>query len=320
MRKSIIIQIVILFAVNSFNNASVQRNLKDEDINGKARVIRTIEYNAKTKFGEIVKGNVKTKYNAKNRQVFYDENGNCIKLKAYMGEVLTFYKIYFYNSNGQIKESREFEIVSDDEKLREKTIYKYNTQNNLIEKNRYLGNGQFMDKISYEYDENDNLIKKTKTFSTGTISSEEFTKYNDQNQKIEIISYDHERDYQTNEIEKKLESKSVYKYDKNENLTKSIFNYFPRNIKSTKTFNYNNEGYLINKTEERKVKGAVKSSKITSYSYDTAGNILNEKLITQNSTIITKYVYDKNDNWVQKIKIVNSDPKSIIERKIKYWN
>ncbi len=146
----------------------------------------------------------------------YDNKNNMVESKIYnlegaLNEVFS----YRYNENGsQIEESRTFSNTGM--LYSRKYEYKYDKNNNVIEKLEPNALAYNVNKITYNHDDNGNQIYQQQTKKDGTNTSTEIFKYDDRNNKIE--------EGKCYENSASLFAMSYYKFDENDNLIEEKIN------------------------------------------------------------------------------------------------
>ena len=119
----------------------------------KIKVEKTIRYAAIEIFGqleidEILDGPF---------EIYYDENGNKIKICRYDYDDLSYKYTHKYDEKGNMIEENRYD--SDDGSLIYKNTYKYDENGNYIEV-CYYKDGSLSSKHTYKYDEKGNNIEK----------------------------------------------------------------------------------------------------------------------------------------------------------------
>ena len=157
----------------------------------KIKVEKTIRYAAIEIFGqleidEILDGPF---------EIYYDENGNKIKICRYDYDDLSYKYTHKYDEKGNIVEDNSYD---SDGSLSSKHTYKYDEKGNIVEDNNYNFDGRLFDsKTTYKYDEKGNMIEETYYDSDG------------------IPDYKYTYKY-------KSKYTCKYEYDKNNNWTQQV--------------------------------------------------------------------------------------------------
>lgn len=155
---------------------------KDEKLLGKVKSIVENDKSFETKFWIFQKEYYNSTYEYK-----YNKEGKLVEDISYDYNVFgTEYTNYKYDERGN-----KIEITTKNNSGISKSIYIYDTNNNLIEKKNPL------DTFNYKYDNKGNLIEvKERIFNTHV-----FIKYNDKNKKIKIETYNNDKLSSIDEIE-----------------------------------------------------------------------------------------------------------------------
>ena len=290
-------------------------------LNRAVKSVKVTTYEAESKFGEIVKGDI-------------------TRGGTYLAE---------FNSVGNLSAVTGFYRDGD---IESKTIYKYNDKNLLIEEIEYGYNGKLSGRTTYQYNE-DNLLSETTEYDrdgnigykmTNEYDSKFMTKntytgyYRDDDPFVRTTEFIRsgkqiiERISMTNG---KLTSKDIFtnsgkfdydytmydadggevgtireEYDKNKNLIKYEFiSKTNENKNQLSIVTYNRKGLPIY------LKGA--SLMLDNYLNDYAGYIAWDN---SSDTFYIDYEYDKVGNWIKRIicKGEQKEPLTISEREIVY--
>jgi hypothetical protein len=230
---------------------------------------------------------------AKSVQTF-DENNVLRKMVEYnkRGDITL---IATYDSKGNLYEKEIFEYDSEGIKNKYESISNslswvslYNKKGNEIE--RVYGKTYFKGpkKHDYKYDENGNLIDIFAYQNDGQIY--EHTKYIYKNgMKIEMIR---------KRISTSKTQKIVYNYDSKGNNTEIINHGWDGYLFSIKKYEYDDNGKKTKMEEHSYYKGQPRGKDI--HVYDDRGNMIEERNITSDGTLMGKreYSYNKSNNII----------------------
>lgn len=191
----------------------------------------------------------------------YDKKNNLIEYKEFLGDELISKNMYSYDEKGNKieKHSMEKDFFSDKKDIK-KYIFKYDKKRRLIEENIYTNRGELAMTRTFQYEKNSKRVEEIRyNYNIGNI-------------------YD----------------RTIYQYDKNDNLTEKS--------------NYDDKGEL--------------TKKIT-IQYDEKGNQIKYESFNLIRGIDRKtaciYEYEPQGNWIKWIRYENDQPKFITERVIKYY-
>lgn len=308
--KNLIVLSLLLF----FSSLYAQKtDLTNEKLNGKVKLITTIDSKLIDPYKTIVK---------------YNEQGNKIEV------------LYFEQNNNKLKESgkesykydtknRLIEYNSSNEYFKE--IYKYDENDSLIEKTSFIKNNKPLYKYLFVYDKN----KIIKSF---------FTNYEYATTvKCEYLYEDNrliEKHYLT--PNEKTISKESYKYNQDNLISYIItdslgkitskydYNYPKDNIKIVKEYKVNDSLEITSTTTYNNILiTEIQGHKINShfkYSYDNQANTVLTESFTNGileEKIIIEYIYDNNRNWIKKsiTSTIQYSPynNSVVNRVIEYY-
>jgi hypothetical protein len=289
----------------SINFIDTKSKLSEQDLKGNVKYISELQYEATYKFGEIEKsrffGREYSEFdefgNKKLGRYFfvdddikyvndYDANNNIIETNYYESDTILVIKIkYKYDLKGNEIEKC---IYKRGNIIVEKKIFQYNSNNDIIEENCFDSNNKLSSKIKYKYDIKGNKIEESNYNSDGSLFKKTTSEYDINNREIETNFY------QPNNESEYVNQKNTHKYDGKGNLIESKYCADDGLNCSTSTFKHNENGDIIEHTDF-----SLSNMKVSLNSY--------------------KFEYDKNGNWIKKIIFYNDEPKTIIERKIKYY-
>jgi hypothetical protein len=182
----------------------------------------------------------------------YNNAGKASGWDYYLGTSVYFKRMYIYNDKGILTESSDCKIntTGDDCIISSKSIYKYDSAQNLIETTLFDNNGSINQKISSSYDEKGNKITESEFGSKSKILNKYINEYDAKSNIIKSSCYN------ANGI---LKSVILYKYDdKGFILTEEHFNA---------------EKNLV---EKAMFKNDSKGNKTQSVRYNSAGDVILE--------------------------------------------
>lgn len=288
MKQFLLASSLIFLSCNNTINSQQQKNdWQKENLRGRVKSVRYVEYNAMIKNGNIVKGDIlfsefSDEYlviehrQETNYLILFNINGNITKKNHYKpnGSIHSQYSYKYDNRGNKIEEH-----FREDDYFRI-NYYSFNSKNQLI---RFKG-GQEVHTISYD-DINKTSIEKQQNGDYRV-----FKKYNNDGKIIEEIEWD---DYN------KIISSTFYKYDnKGNNIEKYVIE-DPHILSYKDIFEYDHNN---NPIEETRIK----------VDFEGVTDTHKENYI---------YKYDEYGNWIQRIS--NSDycpyPCVLTERTIEYY-
>lgn len=240
---------------------------------------------------DLEKQNLKGKVKSVIESTFFAKAGMFGKLQK--DGLMDKYK-YVFNNAGEETERIKYDTTSNRDVPIETIIYKYDSNDNLIE--RYDKRG---DSIVFKYDNSKHVIEE-ENFDSNKLVYKVTYKYDDRGNKIEKREYSHEN---------KLESSKVYKFDRSGNETEAYNHYF--NIQGTSdsrvTYKYDNRNNKIEKDSYEP--DSVLKWKGT-YKYDDSGHVIEDgsyhynrdkTLTDQMADCTNKYKHDEKGNIIEKI-------------------
>ena len=312
--KNLIGLTILLFCSSLFAQYEQKNDLTNIKLNGKVKIITTIDPKLIDPYKTIIKYN---ELGNKIETLYFSYNNNKLKMSGR--------ESYKYDSKNRL-----IEYKSSGDHFKE--IYKYDENDSLIEKSSFIKNNKPLYKYLFVYDKN-KIIESFFTnyeYATTPVKCEYL--YED-NKLIERHCL------KPNE---KTISKESYIYNQN-NLISYVITDSLGNITSKYDYNYPKDNimivkeYRINDSLEIKSTTTYNNSLIIEvqghktnshykYSYDNQGNsvlteffrngILEEK-------IIIEYIYDNNKNWIKEsiTSTIQYSPynNSVVNRVIEYY-
>ncbi|RYU94960.1 hypothetical protein [Emticicia agri] len=190
---------------------------------------------------------------------FYNNKGDLIKSSSLNdNKSLQTDRELFYNDSSQLIEERKYTSIGDTNTI---SKYYYNSKNQLIKK-EYISLGEVSATLIFDYDDKGNTISAKQT---SELMGNNLTKYRYDNENFLI-----EEDKSNNTIGK--EERINYKYNDNKQIIEKKTKVYYFNTTITSTYTYNDAGKL-SKIFEKSSNG-VSSTKI--YQYNDKGILINE--------------------------------------------
>ena len=338
----LMITLTIMFICSSCTSNLLENDLKEAELKGKVKSIKTIEYKAVEKFGELVKDKCE-----KTTLRLYNQEGNILEKREYFSDGSLYYKfICSYDTKGKL-----IDKTYKDDKYSRKIKYTYDKNENMIEKSTYDENGDILGKAEFSYDKNGNMIES----SLSGLEGREKAKYSyDKNgNKIEKNSYD-ENGELSGRVKYSYDSKGIiieiseygpagklfyrikYRYDPSGNMTEEYTDYGYNEYLGDQSYTYrrynydkkgnkieysikmdgSEEGKLSYDSKGNLIKKSIRGSECDNdyyseieYSYDKKGNMIEKNesgYFGENYCEKTTYCYDKKGNWIQRVMYSNS--------------
>lgn len=302
-----------------------QSDLNKYFLEGKVKTIHTILYDAmQINDSLIVKGEKigknKRFYRATDRTISFNEFGFITELKdnyrhekhTYLDDTTILFTIIL-DSNFNVKRKIKFKYnfnkklvkelwYTSDKKNDYKMILKYKKgklvkqiDKDLNENYYYLSN--------YQYD-NYGFINKIEEFENDSLTSICVFQNDSLGKKLKIETYN------SNNKLKEIVTNEYNKFGNQTTLVKCNAN---NKIISKIVYTYDIETNLIEETEFLEDRTRYKQ-------YNMMGDeILSVSEITKDEIIVYTYIYDENNNWIEKITYYNGKPTVIEEREILYY-
>jgi hypothetical protein len=219
--------------------------------------------------------------------------------------------VYEYDDNGNLIESTK---KSDDGSIISKFTYKYDDKGNQIEENRYNKDGESVRSKVCKYDDNGNLIEKNDRFGPRGHHQVEVYKYDTKGNIVETyetiiddtIEHSVKKNTYTFLYDDKGNRIEINEYDREGKLTERITNKFDDKK------NIIEEAYYIGGFP-------FPATRITHIFDDKGNEIESDHYEGGGKPEVSKYEYDKTQNWIKVTKFKNDKPFLIIERKIVYF-
>jgi len=304
--KSLVIFSIFIFCVSCNKNEGLKdeekldNDLSKEYLSGKIKSITSITYDAKEKFGELEKIS-----KSQEELIEYNDKGFKSKVTSYDSKGnIDYTAIFLYDQHNNIIEHSfpslstykydkqnlciQKDELTDDRKLKFRSLNKYNSDSKLQEQNTYDKNGVLHSKSIYKYDAKGNEVEESVYKSNGDLWWKIAKTYDNLGNMIA------EEDIQDMFGEKG--SKMLYDYDKQKKVVKTTY------INPDGTTRY------------------VRDTK-----YDFNKNIISENSVSDDfmNQFTTEYSYsfDSHNNWINRKEksIGPMERKTIVERKIQYF-
>ncbi|MDR0873969.1 MAG: RHS repeat protein [Prevotellaceae bacterium] len=223
--------------------------------------------------------------------------------KGAKNNAVNFDNLQAFNEAGNITQKRLF---NPDGSAAGTYIYEYNAKNLLIKETKYTPTENIDKVYTYSYNSDNQLETQTTHSALGNIQFADKFTYPSPTLTVQECS-----DAQGGIIDK-----YQYEYDQNHNLIKQTW--FALGNAVVKTFIYNDKNLLTEQTENDSNGYTTKWQ----FEYDEQGNEVSQTVTysdgTQNKTV-SKYEYDKYNNWIIKQIYGNGTPLYQIERTIEYY-
>ena len=316
MKTSYILFIFLFFHLSIFAQTL---SLKDDNLKGKVKSVLLnhlkVIVEKDTIYGEKAPDNDSFWFNGYiDSYHIFNMIGNCIEFHTYFNDDADDNKtVNIYNEKGLLIEQNIFA----DNRYRGRIIYKYDKKGRVSLVIRYDETGAESDRIYHfrnnkSIEDNYNSIPKKEIHN----NSWQYT-YNDKDQCIEEICI------APNGL---IAFRQIFFYDNNNNLSQSIF-FDANNEQSISTkFKYNSSNKVI-----KIIKTGSNWHTVTKVIYDANGNEIYTSIkktpipLTDNDReahfeeCASRYIYDNNNNWVEKIFYTNKSPLFIQKREISYY-
>ena len=218
---------------------------------------------------------------------------------------------------------------------------KYDAKDRLITHTSINDKGRKNYYSVYAYDENDNRTQEIRYNLNDEIIFTHIYRYDNLHRKVEEMEFDafnhlaskknyyyHKKGY----IEKKydftfkakneIDDVTTITFDKNKNIIEKMLTDAIGNVLKKQTFKYNSKNQLLSSSYSDFQNEYHHNMK---YRFNLKGNISggSNKTVQKDELIVEKYhyqyLYDKQGNWVKRIRIVDDKQTKIEERKLEYY-
>ncbi|WP_347375078.1 hypothetical protein [Aequorivita sp. Q41] len=240
---------------------------------------------------------------------FYDSSKKLTKLTEKYNNEDSPSVIYEYDYNQ--KDSLTKVIYKNDD-LERKMIFKRDEKNRRVKRTDYVSDTIQMT-YKVDYDKSGNIINENTYIQKSKPSKLISRSYSEQNllltEKItEFRSYD------------TLNYKNIYLYDNDSKVIEIKNNFFDETDYTQVLKKYDSDGCLI---EEQWIPKGSNSFVVITQKFDKYGNTIEFSRSPNNDTEsdvwISKYKFDKKENWIEKQKFKNDKPVVLVKRKIEYY-
>lgn len=275
------ITLTIMFICTSCTSNLLENDLKKAELKGKVKSIKTTEYNAVERFGELVKDK-----SGETSIRIYNQEGMIIERSEYFSNGSLNYKLkYSYDEKGNITDESY-----EDKSYSSKAKYTYDKNGNLIEKSAYDANGDLKGRAKYTYDENGNMIESSLYGSEGSEKAK--YSYDKKGNKVEGNYYN---------LDGKFSGKSKTAYDKKGNIIENSY-YYGEELSYKTTFSYDKKGNMTAEETQYSYNEELdyQPYNYRRYVYDEKGHII-EYSIKIEGREEGKLSYDKKGNLIKEI-------------------
>lgn len=216
--------------------------------------------------------------------------------------------IYEFDEKGNYSKQTFLNTLSDEVGH---STFTYNKKGLLSEEIAYDAEGGYSDKTTYLYDEKDRVNQVIFFNNTDNIVNSLVMEYNDETNKVTTCKYTGRG---------KLITKQIQTLDKKGAPTETfIFNDKDEIVNHRKEI-YSKDGLLKNitaYTPDGKIYMIVK------FEHDNKGNVLSEQGLDENGEAFVpvryEYSFDKEGNWIRKIRYEGDKAVTITDRSIEYY-
>lgn len=279
--------LIIITVIQTMTSLSQNKDIKLQNLFGDLKSMKSVDYKAVEKFGEISKGNSFENYSGLTNSTFtiFNEDGYIIELNTYdKNNILLFKEKYIYNDENKLLETNYYE---NNGKLHSK--YKYNYSYNSIRINNYDYEGNLVGYEIKKTDSNGNVIE-----AINSLGYKHIYKYNSKGNITERLHYFSD--------ESNFNRKRIYIYDSLGNLIEEKMTHSDGSFGDLSKYKYDNLG---NKIEELTYvnKDLDSYKKILKYEFEEKRNSF----------------FNNKKNWIKCIEFINGKPKKITERKLNYY-
>jgi|SRR5690554_230976 len=351
MIKSFYFLILLIIIPALSNSQVIEYHTSILSLRGPVLSVRTtayepVEENGVIRKGELAKSGMSVDgLYTMNSYHKFNKQGYVILSENYLVEKLRERRVYNWDSSNNIINYKTYGFDYDSNfVLKEEDFFRYNLNNNLVEKINVQIPDSIVTKTIFRYDNHNNCIEEIVYSNSNSNHT-----YPDLDIVTKIIR---KYDSDGNMIKKKFYnsyfkiSKEVLRYNRQGQLIKKRRKFFRRKgAKSTMRYSYNEKGQLKETTVHDKGRDKWKKDQ---YEYDEFGNITlhisnsfknEEKTLTYkydsfgnktyksyssdkhdiNAIKESIYEYDTKKNWTKRIDFINGKATLIIEREFTYY-
>ena len=282
--------------VNKATLVKIKTDVEKRNLKGNIKSIVEAYYDGSLKFGELVKGDLLS-----HNERTFNESGYLTKeILVDDEEEKKSTSIIKYDDKGRMSE-----IKTNDDGLKSKTTFLYNTSGNCYEENTYNEKDLLDNKVKLKYNSQKQITERATYIATGEEYSKTEYKYNIRNQLEE-----------TNVFEKNFSSKSYSTYDEKGNIIEELIKVIKdgKSENSIHRYKFDVNNLII----ETAFKQKDNTIEYNTYQYD-----INKNEILHKSEVIgvvkSTYIYDKKNNWIKCIQLIGKDNYTIQVREIVYY-
>ncbi len=322
--SKILICCILILLINCSSKANNTNDTNEKQhITNNIKSIKESKYEAIELFGEVTKGDMLLEYKSFCEKK-YNEKGYLVNKIYSIANRVFLKETFIYDRYGNVSENTyeysEYTIPIYPPISKE--IYKYNSENKLIEKREYYNtydenvsvetynynsNGKLIEKFlnneldeSYQYDSKGNLILKNKYGYADFPESETF-KYDSKGKLVERKVEGELTEYCKNNDKGDLEVKTIHYHNNHDHRVET---YIYDSIGSLFHENRTDEIVEINEYDE-------KNNLIWCYYGEINVGLLYK--------VECRYDFDNYGNWIKKVEYVNDVPIWITEREYTYY-
>jgi hypothetical protein len=246
----------------------------------------------------------------------------CINYKQFIPDSLLSYLVtkedFVFDTKGN---AIEVSTYLEDEELAHKDVYQFDKMNNIIRIDSYSKDNEKKYTAYYFYNKQGGLLRLTNekdniktyeaiyTFEELTDDYEKY-RFKDGDYVVNIYSKGKKKSQTIYSNTNQVESQDVFKYDDaGRKIEKGSYqgNDTTKFVPDT-WYTYDKSGRLIH------------DEGYYSHDYDQFGNVIS-KAGNEKETFTSKYIYDKKNNWIKRTSYLsNGKLRSILERKIEYFD
>lgn len=324
-------------AINRFDSNGNKIEAQENNSQGKQSDRWLYVYNSDNKLTEIKKYDEQD--DLEYRHLLTYKNGKVTKDVKYknISDIIS-EKVYEYSTNGSLIGIKAFNSKAQ---INWEIQNKYDAKDRLITHTSINDKGRKNYYSVYAYDENDNRTQEIRYNLNDEIIFTHVYRYDNLHRKVEEMEFDafnhlaskknyyyHKKGY----IEKKydftfkakneIDDVTTITFDKNKNIIEKMLTDAIGNVLKKQTFKYNSKNQLLSSSYSDFQNEYHHNMK---YRFNLKGNISggSNKTVQNDELTVEKYyyqyLYDKQGNWVKRIRIVDDKQTKIEERKLEYY-
>jgi len=282
MKLLLYISLIILFSISSYAHENGLNPVNEPDVKGGYRKCTVLKYN-------YVNGILDTNSKFVIQKKIYNVNGFITNKQDFHNSIILKEYIFHYDSENKLLEDTE---IDSEQNMIVKSNYLYDTIGLLNEYIIILPDS-IISKIVYKYNTQNCLVEKVHLDSEGSVESKYIYVYDSLGNKAEIFEYF--------DNDEKFESRYFYQYDNfgNELETARFSKYNKIMYKTQKKYNGKNK---LLELKHISYSDSEQIIEITNYDYDNHNNLISETVLFNDSfDKQVKYQYDGYGNLIQKI-------------------